>query len=62
MITNTKIFKPGARRPARAWFLEIAFVREVDMRVNVCVYPPRGHKLHSRDIEPVQPAEQVRCV
>ena len=24
-------------RPARAWFLEIAFVREVSMRVCVCV-------------------------
>ena len=43
------IFKPGARRPARAWFLEIAFVREVSMRVCVwmcvCVcVRPRGHK------------------
>ena len=39
-------------RPARAWFLEIAFVREVSMRVCVCVcvcgcvvcVRPRGHK------------------
>ena len=32
---------------ARAWFLEIAFVREVSMRVcvDVCVcVRPRGHK------------------
>ena len=29
----------AGRRPARAWFLEIAFVREVSMRVcvDVCV-------------------------
>ena len=40
------VFKPGA--PARTWFLEIAFVREVSMRVcvDVCVCvrvcpPPR---------------------
>ena len=26
-----------SHRPARAWFLEIAFVREVSMRVYVCV-------------------------
>ena len=34
---------------ARAWFLEIAFVREVSMRVCVCVdvcvcVRPRGHE------------------
>ena len=43
----------AGRRPARAWFLEIAFVREVSMRVcvDVCVcvcvcvcVRPRGHK------------------
>ena len=28
---------------ARAWFLEIAFVREVSMRVFVSVYPPPGY-------------------
>ena len=49
------IFKPGTH----AWVLEIAFDCNVGMRV--CVRP-RGHKLHSRDIEPVQPAEQVRCI
>ena len=27
----------AGRRPARAWFLEIAFVREVSMHVCVCV-------------------------
>ena len=32
-------FKPGARRPTRAWFLRIASVRE-SMRVCVCP-PPR---------------------
>ena len=30
------IFKPGARRPTRAWFFEIAFVREVGS-VRACV-------------------------
>ena len=29
--------------------------------VHVCVRP-RGHKLHSHDIKPVQPAEQVCCI
>ena len=43
----------AGHRPARAWFLEIAFVREVGMRVcvRVCVcVRPRGYKLHSRGI------------
>ena len=32
----------AGQRPARAWFLDIAFVREVGMRVCVCVcLPPR---------------------
>ena len=31
------------------------------MRVRICVRL-RGYKLHSRDIKPVQPAEQVRNV
>ena len=41
----------AGHRPARAWFLEIAFVREVSMRVCMCVcvdvcvcVRPRGHK------------------
>ena len=58
----------GRRVP---WFLEIAFVCEVSMSACMCecvcvsVYVcvrPRGYKLHSHDIEPVQPAEQVRCI
>ena len=38
-LPHCMIVKPGAHRPARAWFLEIAFVREVSMRVcvDVCV-------------------------
>ena len=47
------------------WFFEIAIVREVGMYVCMCVrvcVHPRGYKLHSCDIEPVQPAEQVCCV
>ena len=35
---------------AHAWFLEIAFVRDV----GICVCLPQGYKLYSRDIEPVQ--------
>ena len=31
------LVKPGARRPARAWFLKIDPVRIVGMRVCVCV-------------------------
>ena len=44
------IFKPGARRrrPARAWFLEIAFVREV----GVCVSAPEGINNYSREMNP----------
>ena len=34
---DKKLFKPGAHRPARAWFLEIAFVREVSTYACVCV-------------------------
>ena len=39
----------AGRRPARAWFLRIAFVREVSMRVCVCVdvcvcVRPRGYE------------------
>ena len=49
--------------PAHAWFLEIAFVHEVSMCacMRVCVRP-RGYELRSRDIQPVQQAEQVCCV
>ena len=48
---------------ARACFLEIAFVHDVGMCacVRVCVCP-WGYKLHSRDIESVQLAEQVCCI
>ena len=42
----------------RTLFLEIAYV----CHVCICVCPPQGYKLHSLDIEPVQPAEQVCCV
>ena len=44
------------------WFLEIAFVHDIGMCmcVRVCVRP-QGYKLHLRDIQPVQPAEQVCC-
>ena len=36
------IFKPGVRghKPSHAWFLEITFVYDVSMYVNVCL-PPR---------------------
>ena len=44
-----------------AQFLELAFVCDVGMRVCVCSHP-RGYKLLSCDIEPVQPAEQVCCI
>jgi len=30
----------AGRRPARDWFLEITFVRDVSMRMCVCVCPP----------------------
>ena len=44
------------------WFLEIAFVHDVSILVCVCVCPrPQGYKLHSHDIAPVQPVEQVCC-
>ena len=51
MVAELWLFLNQARaglRPARAWFLEIAFVREVSMRVCVCgcvvCVRPRGHK------------------
>ena len=63
------VFKPGVCIQLEStWFLEIAFIREVGMFACVCVcvcvcvfvsVHPRGYKLHSRDIEPLQPAEQV---
>ena len=40
--------KPGAQRPARAWFLKIAFVH-VD--VGMCVYAPRAIKIYSREMK-----------
>ena len=51
----------AGQRLAHAWFVKIAFVREVGMSLCVCVRP-RRYKLHSYDIEPVQPAEQVCCI
>ena len=47
-IMELIVIKPGTRRPqARAWFLRIAFVREVSMCVymcvDVCVSAPRGY-------------------
>ena len=44
--------------PAHTWFLEIAFIHNVDM----CLCSPRGYKLHSCNIEPVQLVEQVRNI
>ena len=32
----------AGQRPARAWFLEIAFVRKVDVCMCVSVCPPPG--------------------
>ena len=46
-----------------AWFLEIAFVRNVGMWLCACMcVHPRGYRLHLHDVEPIQPAEQVCCV
>ena len=46
--------------PARAWFLEIAFVQEVGMRVCVCVcVRPRAIKNYSRELKSEQPIKQV---
>ena len=50
------LFKPG--------MCIIAFVRDI---VHACVYAhvcvhPQSYKLHLRDIEPVQLAEQVCCI
>ena len=41
-----KVFLNQARTSLHAWFLEIAFVWEVSMRVCVwmCVCPPPGHE------------------
>ena len=57
----------ASQRPAHTWFLEIAFARKFGMSVymHVCVrmcVHLQGYKLHSCDIEPVQPAEQVCCI
>ena len=43
-----QLFKPGMRRPVRAWYLEIVFVR---MTVCVCVRP-QAIKNHSREVKP----------
>ena len=37
IVLQVLIIKPGARRPAHAWFLEIDLVREVC--ICVCVHP-----------------------
>ena len=58
---NFNYNKPSTCRPR--WFLEIAFVRNIGMSVcmHACVCP-QGYKLHSCDIETVQPAEQICCI
>ena len=58
------VFKPGVPAFGRRvpGFLKLLLSATlVCVCACVCVRP-RGYKLHSRDIEPVQPAEQVRCV
>ena len=44
----------AGRRPARAWFLEITFVRDVGMRVclRVCVSTPEAINNYLREIKP----------
>ena len=44
------IFKPGARRSARAWFLKITSVR-MYVCVDVCVSAPRAIKNYSREMK-----------
>ena len=39
-LYHCTLFKPGACRPQRAWFLKIVFVQEVSMRV--CVSAPEA--------------------
>ena len=41
-VLGPLLFKPGACQPKHAWFLEIAFIREVGMLVcmHACVCPP----------------------
>ena len=46
-----KTFKPGAHRPARAWFLEIVFVK-MSVCVGVCVSAPQAIKNHSCELKP----------
>ena len=42
-MSTCYVFKPGARQPQRAWFLEITFMRtSVCVRVCLCVCPPPG--------------------
>ena len=42
----------AGRRPARAWFLEITFMRtSVCVRVCVCVSAPRAIKNYSREMK-----------
>ena len=41
LVALVLLFKPGARRPKRAWFLEIVFVKtSVCVCVCLCVCPP----------------------
>ena len=43
ILSKLQIFKPGARRPQRAWFLIIASVREcLYVYVCVCVSAPEA--------------------
>ena len=60
------ILKPGVRqlKAGAPGFLKLLLsMKSVCMCVCVCVCPrSRGYKLHSRNIESVQPAEQVCCI
>ena len=42
----------AGQRPACAWFLEIAFVREVGVCVCVCVSAPEGINNYSCEMNP----------
>ena len=53
LCKNRLIFKPGSCWPKHTWFHEIAFVREVRMRVcmRVCVCPQAINN-YSREMKP----------